>query len=291
MRWAWLIAAVAACGKPPDPAPEDAGRPMPPAEADLIKQRPYAPLVPDAGMPDAGWPLMLVLHGYGGTGEQTMATLHLGDVAGRFAIVAPLGRLDSRKQRAWHPGPEHSPWWDVEYLTAIIHDMQRAHPIDPARVYVVGHSQGAHMAHRMGCDAANDVAAVISVAGQVAKAPSACVPARAVSVLQVHGDMDEAIGYGGDIQNNPPDPSVPSAHETVAVWARNDQCTGGLQPTGVRLDLSRTTDGGETVVDAYAGCPAGIAVELWTMEGVGHGPQATSAFAPALEGFLLAHPR
>lgn len=290
MRWAVIGLVVVGCGKAPDPV-VDAGPPVAPSEATLLMQRPYTPLVPDAGVPDAGWPLLIVLHGYGGTAESTMQTLHLQDAADRFAMVAPQGKFDSRHNRAWHPGPEHSPYWDVEYLTAIIHDMQAKHPIDPARVFVIGHSQGAHMAHRMGCDASNDLAAVVSVAGQVTTVPSACAPARQVSVLQIHGDEDEAVGYYGDVQHNPPDPSVPSAHETVAVWARNDGCSGGLVDTGVTLDLSRTVDGGETTVAAYKGCPPGIAVELWTMQGVGHTPYATSQFVPSIETFLSAHPR
>ena len=54
------------------------------------------------------------------------------------------------------------------------------------------------------------------------------MPDHAVSVVEIHGTSDDVLGYDGDVQNTPPDPTVPSAHDTVAVWARNDACTGAI---------------------------------------------------------------
>ena len=264
---------------------------MPPSEATLVKQRPYAPLIPLGYTADKKWPLVLVLHGYGGTGPQAIAEMRLDALQPSAVFVAPTGLRDVQGANAWHPGADHSPYWDVEYLTAILHDVESRYSIDLTQVFVIGHSQGAHMAHRMGCDAANEVVALVSSAGQVTKVPSGCMPARAVSVLQVHGDADESIGYYGDVQHDPPDPTVPSAHETVAVWARNDGCTGAITLTPRTLDLDSRIAGAETIVEAYQGCPPGISVELWTMKGVGHNPAATPDFAPSLFSFLTAHPR
>ncbi len=291
MRWA-IIATVglSSCWQPPEPPllpPVETA----PSEEELLNQRPYVSLIPTGYEASTKWPLLLVLHGYGGEGEQTLNSLRLTELKPKMLIVAPNGKVDSRRARAWHPGPRHSPYWDVEYLTAIIHDMQRKYAIDPGKVFVVGHSQGAHMAHRMACDAANDVAAVVSVAGQVTMVQSACAPSRTVSVLQVHGDQDEAIGYYGDVQHDPPDPTVPSARQTVDVWARNNKCTGTLTRTGRVLDLDSRIAGSETTVDAFAECPPGISTELWTMTEVGHNPVASDQFAPSLAAFLTAHSR
>ncbi len=290
-RLCLLCWVVLGCERLPDLPVTDAGPPVAPSAAALLKQRPYKPLVPTAYTASTKWPLILVLHGYGGTGADAITRLRLDEVQPSVVMVAPNGLRDALGNNAWHPGQVHASPWDVEYLTAIIRDVESKYAIDPAQVFVVGHSQGAHMAHRMGCDDADDVVALVSTAGQVSKSPGGCTPTRAVSVLQVHGDLDESIGYFGDIQNNPPDPSVPSAHETVAVWAGNDHCTGAIAATGRTLDLDGNVAGAETTVEAYAGCPAGIAVELWTMNGVGHNPGATGAFSGALYGFLTAHPR
>jgi polyhydroxybutyrate depolymerase len=287
-----LACSLTACEYDPSPVP-DAAVPVPPSEAELLAARPYLVELPadvDAGQ---GLPLLIALHGYGDLVPQFAAQLALADLANRreLVIAVPAGLRDSHGYAAWQPGPIHSPSWDVEYLSAIIHDLERKHSIDPRRVYVFGFSQGAHMAHRMGCDASADVVALASVAGQAYTAPSQCAPAALVSAVEIHGTEDQVIGYYGDAQHDPPDPNVPSAHQTIAVWARNDHCTGALTSAGITLDLSTATPGPETIVDAYQGCPAGIAVELWSMQEVGHWPAPQPDFMDNVLDFLFAHPR
>lgn len=290
-RLGLLLCLVLGCDRLPELPPVDAGPQVAPTAASLLRSRGYKPLVPPTYDAGTAWPLILVLHGYGGTGTDTLASLRFDDLEPSAVLVAPNGLKDALGNNAWHPGAVHGPPWDVEWLTAVIKDVESRYTIDPTQVFVVGHSQGAHMAHRMGCDDANDVVALVSVAGQVTKVPSGCVPSKPVSVLQVHGDLDTSIGYYGDTQHDPPDPTVPTAHETVAVWARNDHCTGEIVSTGRTIDLANDLPGAETSVEAYEGCPAGSSVELWTMHDIGHNPVATSGFAPSLYGFLTSHPR
>jgi len=276
-------------------APADLGPPdmTPPTEAELLSERPYDVLVTPPGYSSSNqYPLLIVLAGFGGMGITTSAYLGFTDLAsvqGYFLVAPDADPL--RARYAWNPSPQHFPDFDVEYLTAIIHDMEAKYSIDHKQVFVAGHSLGAHMAHRMACDDSADVAAIMSLAGQVDKDPADCAPGQPVSVVEIHGTADQTIGYYGDVQNVPPDPSIPSAHETVAVWARNDACTGAIATTGMTLDLDSTLAGNETSIEAYAGCPAGIAVELWTMNGGVHHPPVTNNFAPTAWGFLTAHAR
>lgn len=265
----------------------------PPTEAEILGERPYTPTVVPANYTDAQkWPLVIVLAGFGGMGTTTAAYLGYTDLAnsqGIFLVAPDADPLHARF--SWNPNPMQYPDWDVIYLRAIIHDMESKYAIDPARVFVAGHSQGAEMAHRMGCDDAEDVVAVLSLAGQVAKDPADCAPARAVSVVEIHGTSDQTLGYNGDLQNVPPDPSIPSAHETIAVWGRNDGCTGSIAATGMTYDLVSDLAGDETSVEAYAGCPTGIAAELWTINNGVHHPNLTANFAPTTWGFATAHAR
>lgn len=289
------VLALAACSSSAGGGAADLGPPdmTPPSDAELLASRPYYPLVP-AGYSDAQtWPLLIVLAGYGGRGATLSSYLGFTQLAmaqGVF-LVAPDATLDANASYAWNPNPEQFPQFDRQYLTAIIHDLEAKYAIDRGRVFIVGHSLGAHMAHRMACDAAADVAAIMSLAGQVSKDPPDCAPSQAVSVLQIHGTDDMVIGYDGDVQNDPPDPSVPSAHETVAVWARNDGCTGAIAATGRKLHLDTSLVGDETTVEAYAGCPPGIGVELWSIVGGAHLPEPTASFASLTWGFLTAHAR
>ena len=264
----------------------------PPSEAELIASRTYAVTVPAAYADTQRWPLLIVLAGVDGTGVDTSAYLGFTQLAadeGIFLVAPDPDPLTARF--AWDPSPVHYPHFDVEFLTAIIHDLEAKYSIDRGRVFIAGHSLGAHMAHRMACDASADVDAIVSLAGQVPKDPADCAPARPVSVVQIHGTRDPIIGYYGDVQNVPPDPTIPSAHETVAVWARNDGCTGTIADTGARLDLDSGLAGDEMTVEAYAGCPSGIGVELWSIVDGSHDPQVTPMFATLAWGFLTAHAR
>jgi polyhydroxybutyrate depolymerase len=249
----------------------------------LANRPPYRLLVPpnaDAGLPDGGaggWPLLVVLHGFGSTGQLTQAYLGLGstEIRRRYYIITPQG-IRSTAGPAWHPDLPAAPPWDSAYLSAVVADTLATAPIDATRVFVVGYSQGAHMAHRFTCDHADQVSALVAIAGQVAE----CAPSRPVPVATVHGTDDEAITFSGAL----------GAGATMGLWGRADGCTGALAETGETLDLT-TLDGNETAVMAVSGCPPGIDVELWRMDGVVHSPEWSDGFADAITGFLDAHPR
>ena len=278
------------CGSPYHAPPTSPVGMTPPSDAELLASRPYfLTSTPIGYTATQTWPLLIVLAGAGGHGFDTAGYLGFTTMQDIF-LVAPdpdpnQFRLD------WDPNPQHWPFFDVEYVRAIIRDVEAKYSIDRARVFVAGHSLGAHMAHRMACDDADDVVAILSLAGQVSKVPSECAPSRAVSVVQVHGTTDPFIGYYGDVQNDPPDPTVPSAHETVGVWARNDACSGAIVDTGARLDLDVGLPGDETTVEAYGGCPAGIGVELWSIVGGTHRPGLPTTFPGLAWTFLTAHAR
>jgi polyhydroxybutyrate depolymerase len=292
-----LTLGIAACDPPkPTGLMHDlgAGPDMaPPTEADVLAMRPYTPTVPASYDAAKTWPLLIVLAGYGGTGAVTSDYLGFTQLAADQGIflVTPDGLLDDRFNNAWNPEVDQFPQFDVVYLQAIIHDLEARYSIDKSRVFVAGHSLGAHMAHRMACDASGDVAAIMAFAGQVSTDPADCAPAHAISVVDIHGTADRSIGYNGDVQNDPPDPSVPSAHDTIAVWARNDKCTGPIASTGTSYDLDSSLAGSETTVEAYGGCPTGIGVELWTIVGGAHHPPVTDGFAGAVWTWLGGHAR
>jgi polyhydroxybutyrate depolymerase len=286
--WASLVAITAAamggCAEDPEV----------PSDAELLAGRPYRLVAPEAAVRAAQGraPLVMVLHGYASNAASIEAYYGFGALAARegFLAVLPEGTRDAAGNRAWNFSPVHFPPLDVAYLRAVIDDVRARHAVDPRRIHVVGVSAGGHMAHRLGCDLSATLAAVVSVAGQVPLEPRQCAPSGPVSVLQVHGDRDRVVGYHGDL-GTPPDPSVPSARQTVEVWARNDGCGGALDDAGERLDLLADVDGAETRIERQAGCPDGIGVELWTMEGGSHHPAVQPDWAAQLYGFLRAHPR
>jgi polyhydroxybutyrate depolymerase len=283
----WWIPLLLLCGCwPAVPTLDPPAAPTQPTDEALLAQRPPRFHAPDAG---AGpLPLLVLLHGYAGSGEEIASDFGFDALATPMVWVAPDGTRDVLGARAWdfnHHAP--SPPWDIAFLTAVIARAQERYPIDPARIWIFGHSAGAHMALRMGCEDSQQVTAVASSAA-VLYAP--CAPARPVSLMALHGTADDQIGYSGDVQHDPPVKSVPSAHKTVALFARGVGC-GALQRTDRTADLDTVVPGAETTIEASAGCPPGVSVELWTLNGVGHRPFSDRTYPRTVIDFFQAHPR
>jgi len=157
--------------------------------------------------------------------------------------------------------------------------------VDPRRVYVLGHSNGAFMAHRLACDRAGRVRAIVALNGAGPSDPSSCRPEAPVGVLEVHGDADDLILYEGGTTSR--GAAYPSAEDTVRGWAERNGCAGGLVD-GPSKDLDTSLDGAETRARAMTGCPAGGSVDLWTMQGGVHIPSLGASWAAEVWAYLSA---
>jgi len=246
--------------------------------------------VPSTFDPARTYPLLLILHGYSGNGFVQQAFLGLQGVADReeLFVLAPDGTVDSQGKQFWNADPVCCDFGntgvdDVAYLGGLIEDVRAAWPVDPARIWVVGHSNGSYMAYRLACERADVVTAIAGLAGAAASVPASCTPSRAVHVLHMHGTDDDTVPYE--------DAGVRlGALTSVTQWAGHDGCTGAIAAAG-RKDLDDGLPGDETAVDAFAGCPADGVVELWTIEGGGHLPALAPSFPAELLGWLGAHTR
>lgn len=150
-----------------------------------------------------GMPLLLVLHGGGGSGEQARATTGLAEAGLRagFVVVFADGTGPVRgKLLTWNSGgiavyaSEHDVD-DVGFLRAVVADVQQRVPVDPARVFAAGHSNGGMMCHRLAREAANVFTGIAVVAG--AMNFTAVEPASPIAVLLVHGTDDQHVRLDG----------------------------------------------------------------------------------------------
>lgn len=240
-------------------------------------------------------PLVIVLHGYGTSGAVADRLFGFGTILDerRFLLAMPDGNRDENGLRFWNAtdaccGFDRTDVDDVAYLEAVIDDMSARYAVDPKRIFVVGHSNGGFMAHRLACDLSDRIAAVVSLAGAVRADPSSCQPAQPVAVAELHGTADRLIRFdGGTLAGIP----YPGAVQTVATWAEKNGCSATTGDAPQRLDLDVLVAGAETTVTRHADCPAGAAAELWTLAGTGHSPLPTADWTLALYDFLDAHPK
>lgn len=272
--------------------PTATATPVSPEVEALIDERPVNVIVPD-DLDAAPAPLVVVLHGYSGTGPLQDLYFGFRDEAARRGalLVHPNGTDDQRGMQFWNATDACCNFFgsevdDVAYLTAVVEYANSVHPVDPSRVYLAGHSNGGFMSYRLACERPDLFAAIVSLAGAMVADESTCTPDEPVSVVQVHGTLDDVIRYdGGDILGN----TYPSAADTTGDWASLNGCEPSIEP-GDALDLETDLTGDETTVARYTGCPDGVGVELWTIPGGSHLPKLGPGFAAAVFDFFEAHP-
>ena len=282
---------------PPTPTPSLTPTPTPSASP-LVTARPYSSFSPRT-VPSSPSPLVLVLHGYGGTGRSQadyFGILDFADTKG-FYVAFPDGMIDRDQKRYWNATDgccdfDHRRPDDVAYLSAVLDDMQARFAVDPKRVYVMGLSNGGFMSHRLACDLSPRIAAIVSLAGAQWSEAAKCKPTSPVAVVESHEDADPIVRPdGGIVFSRPNMMPYPSDRQTVATWAKKNGCTGALTAGKGALDLNARVAGPDTVVWKYAGCPVGGDVELWSMTGGAHVPKLEPAWLDLVYAFFMSHPK
>jgi polyhydroxybutyrate depolymerase len=219
---------------------------------------------------------VLFLHGLGDSGDGFSSGLGVAELAKKhqFSWVAPDGDFDTKGRRFWNAWqaccdfdrqrPNH-----VFRLKKVIEEAAKDPKVDPNRIWVFGFSNGGFMAHRLACEVGG-IDAIVSVAGVGPTEAEPCAPPNRVRVLQIHGDTDSVVAYGGGhTLGQPALPEHASARSTILGWAKRQGC-GAKDPERVgQSDLVPGLAGDETVREQVPGCPRPI--ELWTVKGGGHG--------------------
>lgn len=152
---------------------------------------------------DAALPLLVVLHGGGGNGAQVRDATGLDEIGTRagFAVAFPDGTGPGRgRLLTWNSGglPVHAVEHDIDdtgFLRAVVADVGRRAPIDTARVFAAGHSNGGMMCHRLARQAADVFAGIAVVAG--AMDFTAADSELPIAVLIVHGTEDQRVRFDG----------------------------------------------------------------------------------------------
>jgi polyhydroxybutyrate depolymerase len=251
-----------------------------------------------ASLPTTGSaPLVVMLHGGYGNAENAETDYGWDGQADadQFVVAYPDGL-----NHAWNVGggccgtPGRDQIDDVAFITQMVSTIGHELPVDPARIYATGISNGGLMDYRLACD--TDVFAAIGP--DSATLMGACPSPSPVSVIHIHGLADDRIPFTGgkgtgfaSVVDGLPVPTV------VAMWRSVDHCT---PPTA-------TTAG--VVTTSVATCPSGRAVELITVAGAGHQwpggkppgligraigldePSKALAATPTIWAFFAAHPK
>ncbi len=226
--------------------------------------------------PDQRVPLLLLLHSLGTSAADIESRTDWARFADARSVawIAPDGPVDALGRRFWDAGQSccnfmGPPVDHVAALRALLEDIVARHPIDRERVFVGGISNGGFMAHRLACEAPDLIRGVVSISGAGPLESIHCREPAGLRVLEVHGDADPMVGYGGGhLLGDPRLPQHASVQKTMTDWAARIGCQSDPSE-GPALDIEKRYPGAETKVSRYAGCERGR-LELWTVKGGNH---------------------
>ena len=166
-------------------------------------------------------PLLIALHGYGGSAARLRRVTGFDRIADRehFAIVYPNGRNEM-----WNAGGrfEGAGFWytdDVRFISDLIDALARRYPVDRGRVFVTGFSNGGFMAYRLARELSGKVAAIAPDAGTLLKGPYED-PLSDVAILHLHGLADTVVPFDGGMRDFG---SLP-VDSVLAYWIRRQHC-------------------------------------------------------------------
>src|SRR5271170_6046860 len=154
-------------------------------------------------------PVVIMLHGAGGSGAGAMGQAGWGAKSDRegFVAVFPDGTPPNRaapaqfmtNPRLWNDGSGHAIGVDhvddLGFISAMIDFLEARYAADPARIYCTGFSNGASMTFSVGLNLANRIAAIAPVAGHLWQREKSL--AYPVPLLYIVGTDDPLNPLGG----------------------------------------------------------------------------------------------
>ncbi len=220
-------------------------------------------------------PVVIMLHGAGGTGQNAMEQTGWDRKADRedFIAVFPDGVPEDPKRRVsflfnpqtWNEGSgRHASGkrndGDVEFIAYIIDALEARYGADPKRIYVTGFSNGASMTFRIGVELSDKVAAIAPVAGHLLVHDRQLK--QPLPMLYIIGRDDPLeLPNGGVLKIRGERVEQPPIEQNLAQWRQLDGCP--LKPSA-----DERAAGVEKVT--FGDCREGVEVVEYFIDDMGH---------------------
>jgi polyhydroxybutyrate depolymerase len=218
------------------------------------RQRTYRLSIPPGYDGRAAMPLVLELHGSGGSSAGQARTSGFEEVAAREGFIVASLQADGGR---WNVPVDTNRADDVAYVSNVIDHVAALLCTDLTRVYATGFSGGGRMSSLLGCKLNTRIAAIAPVSGL--RWPAPCV-GRPIPVLTFHGLADQQNPYSGQAAGRGPEwlESVPDA---LAGWAGHNGCGANVIVDDPAGPLSTMR---------YDNCREGAEVRIIRIDGLGH---------------------
>ena len=235
------------------------------------RTRRYRTYVP-AGLPVGSTvPLVIALHGGLGTSSQFAANSGLNGFAqsNNFIAVYPDGignQPDGTGFQTWNGGYCCGPAAtqavdDVAFIRDLVAQLKTTMPIDPGRVYAMGHSNGGILSYKLACDLSGVIVAIGLQAGS--NIVTGCQPTNSVSVFHLHGTADTNMPIGGGKGSGLSTTVFASARGSVDAMA-------GINGCSVSSPVSLVTSNADVTALSWTGCRSNTEVRFVTVKNASH---------------------
>jgi len=248
-------------------------------EVDGLTRR-YLVAAPADLRDDEQVPLVVMFHGGGGhaSAAAKQTQWHMKALEERFIVVFPEGTGPDpqapgsflRNPQIWHDGSgrftsRERQYDDIAFIDRMLDELCEAYPVDPARIYATGFSNGASMTFRVGVELSARFAAVAPVAGALwLKDPT---PERPLPLLYITGEDDTLNPMAGGVPRTGTGRAMgggvpkPPVIDSVLGWVEMIGCPN--EPEAIDAPE------GVTAV-RYGPCAEGSEVLFYTIAGCGH---------------------
>ncbi|MBY0232316.1 MAG: prolyl oligopeptidase family serine peptidase, partial [Gemmataceae bacterium] len=168
------------------------------------KEMEYALVVPSRYDKARKWPLVVCLHGLGGTPRQILGYPGFASLADKhgYLLAAPMGY----NTRGWYGArpllrsdgaPDNLQELSEKDVMNVLDLVQKEHSVDPDRVYLMGHSMGGGGTWHLGVKHPDKWAALAPIAPATRLPVSSLEKIKHVPVFLVQGDKDRLVPVAG----------------------------------------------------------------------------------------------
>ncbi len=232
-------------------------------------EREYLLYIPET-MTD-GAPLVIDMHGYGGSMyRHRSGLLEIAKKEG-FALCVPQAAVDPNGKHGWivgYPFQEGAEIDDVKFVKRLAKKLQKEYSLNPKNTFATGSSNGGEMCYILAFVASDVFRAFASNAGLMMDwAYRRYEAPRPVPFMEVHGTADKTSKWNGD-----PGPddiwgkyiSVPAA---VGYWIARNRCNTEITEYPEQASGAKH----EVILHRYVNGTDNCEVRLYEVVGAGHG--------------------
>jgi polyhydroxybutyrate depolymerase len=237
-------------------------------------ERTYELFVPErAEGEDSLMPLLIMLHGAGGTGERSRGWLGLDELAQADGVVVvyPDGLFNNWDFGGGVTTPNGIVTVDdVGYITWLVDTLAQAYPIDTTQVYAAGMSNGAQMAYYLTCQEPLRFGGIIGVAAPLSGVTISGCLETPTPMLYFHGTADPILPW------EPRGSAVGTIISlgvagTLQFWAERNGCAmDGAGVTNELLEDTNAEDNTTVRLLRLRDCAENGQIDFYGIVGGGH---------------------